>query len=99
MDLSVEIQILKDVEKFLPGFGLAAGVFVGHAPELRVEIAIKVVAYALIFGLPPVHHESGFRVILPALDDGPQAQLHALDVVLLVNHQVFVGGLQDGHEP
>ena len=32
----------------MPGFGLAAGVFVGHAPELRIEFSVKIVAYALI---------------------------------------------------
>ena len=32
----------------MPGFGLAAGVFVSHAPELRIEFAMKIVAYALI---------------------------------------------------
>ena len=42
------IQILKEVEKFLPGFGLAAGLFFGHAPELRIEFAMQIVAYALI---------------------------------------------------
>ena len=32
----------------MPGFGLAAGVFVSHAPELRIEFEMKIVAYALI---------------------------------------------------
>ena len=47
LDLSVGIQILTDVEKFLPRFGLASGLFVGHAPELRIEFTMKIVAYAL----------------------------------------------------
>lgn len=32
----------------MPGFGVAAGVVVGHAPELRIKLAMKIVAYALI---------------------------------------------------
>ena len=32
----------------MPGFVLAAGGFVSHAPELRIEFAMKIVAYALI---------------------------------------------------
>ena len=32
----------------MPGVGLAAGVFVSHAPVLRIEFAMKIVAYALI---------------------------------------------------
>ena len=60
---------------------------------MSVEIGIEFVAYAMIFGLPPAHHESGFRANLHTLDGGSQTRLHVLDVVYLVNHLVLDGGL------
>ena len=43
----------------------------------------------MLFGLPPAHHESGFRAILHTLDGEPRDGLHLLDVVYLVNHLVL----------
>ena len=48
LGFSVGIQILKEVKKFLHEFGIVAGLFVGHAPELRLEFAMRTVAYTLI---------------------------------------------------
>ena len=56
---------------------------------MSVEIDIEFVAYAMIFGLPPAHHESGFRASLHILDGEPRDGLHVLDVYL-VNHLVLV---------
>ena len=56
---------------------------------MSVEIGIEFVAYAMILGLPPAHHESGFRASLHILDDEPGDGFHVLDVYL-VNHLVLV---------
>ena len=54
-----------------------------------VEIGIEFVAYAMIFVLPPDHHESGFRSSLHILDDESRDDFQVLDVYF-VNHLVLV---------
>ena len=54
-----------------------------------VEIGSEFVAYAMIFVLPPDHHESGFRASLHILDDESRDEFQVLDVYF-VNHLVLV---------
>ena len=56
---------------------------------MSVEIGIEFVAYAMIFVLPPDHHESDFRASLHILDDEPRDEFQVLDVYF-VNHLVLV---------